>query len=498
MSSSRSHQQENQQNVSVDYVKLLNEKSENGVIINHLIQEIFRMKSWDMSEVGMLTTKFVAILACKYMVDEFKNFINGFKINNLTGVRYLYQRLTKKGIHVITLNYADNNWSFDTTLLDNNKLSNHLERGGFELMKDGSCYITFRGYIFRVTRKGTKITIVLPSIKSLIVEYEDFLHNQQIIKVGKNTICQRMYMDKEIPKIVGDQVYYVYETKNYTDLKNKILNDFETRVALNFQMKPFVFSFNGKPGTGKTSFTSYFAQQDRFDVVLRINMMQMYKMSFDKIIEQINRWRWSNQNDKGNGEKLMTMMIIFDEIDKWLKAWLTESINEMQEDKVYKGSAGRDQNGNTTGQSVSVTAGKVFTPEQKVEKINELKESFCNVLQQLIDGDKLEKVKYSVVIFNSNDFEYLFDGVNDNLAVPLKRRFNHYTFNYIGYDDVKDFIKDIARKKGVELDEQRIFDKINKDIAISYRYLSIMLSDCYFDFERFSNALAAYDNSNPQ
>jgi hypothetical protein len=280
---------------------------------------------------------------------------------------------------------------------------------------------------------------------------------------------------------------------------------------------PMCINFNGKPGTGKTSFGSYIATKGIFDKVFVYNLVQAEKLDFPTILTSFeNKLNQQSGKDKNINSEPETVLLIFDEIDKWLRSHIDYKIDEF-----------RNQSRKTTetvgkNNEKTVESYEKLTEKEEQEKRIQIHKQFLTKLYSLCDGQCLKNnVKY-VIIFNTNHFDKLFEGMGEEFEAT-KDRFRQYTFINNNKTDIINITKDIRMKLKIKIDkknnnttdvpeiigldeinndtidvdgiidfDETLYNEIPNDIQITCRTLFKKVTDNSFNMPKIIDALKKY------
>ncbi len=268
---------------------------------------------------------------------------------------------------------------------------------------------------------------------------------------------------------------------------------------------PLCVNFNGPPGTGKTTFGSFISDKGIFDRIFVCNLVQIgatatnNTMSFNEILNSINTSIINSapKDKKYDGDK-ECVLIIFDELDKWLKSYIDRKINLMREEArktVHHQPTANDKN------TLTETFLKLSTDEEDEKRIH-IKNEFLDQLYRLVDGHILSDTRKYVLVFNTNEFNTMFEKA-DTRHAALKTRFTCFEFSLCGKKEITDYIKKISQTvqesntnkknqksvKNLLTIDDSCFDLIPDEIKISYREMTQILNLCHYNIPKFIEKL---------
>lgn len=133
-----------------------------------------------------------------------------------------------------------------------------------------------------------------------------------------------------------------------------------------------------------------------------------------------------------------------------------------------------------------------LTEKEEDEKKMQYRTDFLDQLYKLVDGHILPDTRKYVIIFNTNQFDSLFVGV-DSRYDALMDRFEKYKFNMIGKPEIihylkciNDILQNYVRENTISnfcqttinyicINDECIYDTIPADIKLTYRALHKLL-----------------------
>lgn len=455
----------------------------------------------------------IIILFVKNVLED--SFFDKFKIKDMSFVKYLIQRqlYSEKIYEIISI---QNKWKYNDTIISANTLAPFFETHGVIINIPGTYYYRYMGRIIKVIATIRKITIAIPDITKLstYVEIDIIKHNEEICLGGKTTMYRVTLAMNDAIKLEPSQATYAYNTNNYDALKNMIQKHFLLDTVFKQYNQPFSINFNGPPGTGKTTFGSFIAMSGIFNRIILFNLVAASKIEFKQLFVNLERVIiQSNAKDKKPDEENESILLIIDEVDKWLESYIENKINIIREESRKKTS---------TSDKTAVVASTVefvkLTVNEEDDKRVQLKNEFLDQLYNIVDGNSLSDTKKYVIIFNTNDFDKIFRNT-DKRYNALRDRFSRFEFKNNDKDSIIKYLQNIRTKVTEELDKhktngmrtlsnenfeilQKLFlqfdegkyNQIPDNIDISFRGLSQIIRTCGFNLECVISELQKYNN----
>ena len=351
-------------------------------------------------------------------------------------------------------------------------------------------------------RSNLPIYITL-SGETLNLDYCLFIHDKIIddyITRSFEPVCD--FSNKEKKTVLRDanrkyyQPYILYPSYNYRRL-DKIINNFFDVVKITGMYKAQGILINGEPGLGKSESCSYLASLNKYGEIIYINMtlVELLKKSFKTIIQESLPVKSSEPT-----------IIYFDEMDKYLDFNLMYSYNSEQ---------GQSQ-GQSLGQNLGQNLISGSSPKSELKSepktdrsetpnsnsnlnlnlrgdyekyIVSYKTEFLYELLALIETKSFENGV--VFIFCSNNFDKIFENIDETHFKSLRDRFANVNFNRCDYTELKGFINYFNEKvKGTDMYyEQEVVDllteDINSDISLTYRSIKHYHIAAQYDLKLF-------------
>lgn len=508
---------------TIDYAKML-ESNSNGVVLQYFISHIVNSDSFSIKSLPMIAIKMGAIVLMKGALDDTKTYLDKFKVADLSAVRYWYQ-WSQFSEEIFTINLINGKWRYgEDKIISKDTLGPFLEMKSIYMTQPGTYYLTNAGNIIKICVKDVVITFHVPNRTSAIeyVKNEILRKNEERICGEKTKIYRFVLTTHGVPKMEPQTVSDAFSTPNYRKLVSAIKCNNLTNKLLKTAVIPYVINFDGKPGTGKTSFGNFIAGKGIFDRVIIYNMVQFCGDNFLEMITKLERQIESGkQKDRNPEDGEEQILIILDEVDKWLDSYINHQIMKMREE-ARSSKETKDDKGTVVSQKTNK-----LSCEEEFEKRSHLRNEFMDGLYRLVDGHILPDTRRYVIIFNTNHFDKMFGGL-DAKYDALRNRFHRYIFGEIGKTCIKEWIDSICQtiqrrkeedpslaKLNPDIDintfseyNPELFDNIDPDFRISYRNLYKVLRSNSFninnalielstnkDFDKFDLDMEANEDS---
>ncbi|QGR53741.1 AAA family ATPase [Moumouvirus maliensis] len=507
----------NDKNVFVgpDYSKMI-QMNTNHAIIEAFISMLFsRNQKFSVFTILKMVRNMAILLVVKTCLEDLKSFVDKFKFTNLNSVRYLYQRIKFSEIEYPIIQHNDK-WKLNDININMTTLSPFLEKKSIYVGRPDNYYFDYRSSIIKVSIGTDKIVFHVPKIDAVTqyVSQDILLHNKEIIMGGRTSMHKVRFMNSGILKFEPISMNVTYGTEAYKNLQESLLRYFFIDENIKCQYAPYCVNFNGEPGTGKTTFAYFIAQKGIFDRVLIYNLVQLGNNSDDfiSVISSLERTIINSSPNKDKlPEKSERILLVLDEVDKWLDSFINKQIDKLREDsrKVTQNSP-QQNTGNSQQQQQSVSNVCNFaklTPEEEDDKRKQIRTEFLDQLYNVIDGQCLQSNRKYVIIFNTNCFDKLFEGCDSEKYKATRHRFEKYNFSKIGKEEIINYLKfhnemymdgmnisenndnvEILRKMCIG--DENIYDQVPDDIKISYRKLEQIIRSNTYDIENTIRCLS--------
>lgn len=426
--------------------------------------------------------KFFTFLSTDYVWYFFQKHRYSEKVSNIyfNGKKYVYDNLF---IMENTLRY---------TL---SAINVHLDTPGdyYYNAKRFTVKITIKDKVKEIKNDAEYVAIVVHTINNPVY-HEDFMKlfvDIRDMSVGGKTVYKILPGNSSssmVLKTENIRIGNCYENPAYTRI-NESLKKMEKIGKLITPIKvPNCISFNGPPGTGKTSYLISSVLNKVFDTGYLINMIDFVDLDFKDFLTKLKQ---SLQNTGTLNNENSNILLMFDEVDKWLK---------MRNDAKVK--ASRDESRKTEskkldGKEETTTSARVLTKEEEEDDKQFQKNLFLKQLQQFLNGSLLTGFENLTIILNTNNVDELFCNVSYEHE-SLINRINRFSFGPFGKEGVIHYmrylvenLKKINIKFTVPTDND--YAMLPDDIQISCRTLSNYFAGHGMDLMNLIEYLAKED-----
>jgi DNA polymerase III delta prime subunit len=471
----------------------------NGAIIEAFISTLFSKNTkFGGKTIVVLLRNMAILLFIKMILEDSKTYLDKFKFTDLSIFKYMYQRLIYSEVKYNFMLVSEK-WIYNDKYISISMLTPFLEQKSIFITQPSTYYYQEKSYHVKVIITPNKITFAIPNIASMITYMESIIihKNLEIIFNGKTTMSKTIFLPSGTIKLEPVQQSYAFPTKNYIELETSIKTNFMVDFLMKFQSVPYCVNFDGEPGTGKTTFGNHIASSGIFDRIIICNMVQQTTNSFNEIVLSLERQIINTSSKDKKSDNDDCILIIFDEIDKWLENYISNQIQKLRDEARGK----KQHKDEKSGSIATIESFEKLTEKEEDDKKTYLKNEFFNQLYGLVDGHTLSDSRKYVIIFNTNNFEGLFLDAN-KIFTALRDRFQRYKFNKIGKSEIILYLKYINKailnhlssdavtknKKNIDIStisisnnyKESVFDEIPDDIKISYRTLQkVLRNSCY-------------------
>lgn len=497
--------------VGPDYGQMIKLQT-NAAIVEAFLSMLFSKNTkFNMLTVFTMVRNMAIILVIKTMLEDSKSYLDTFKFTNLNLFRHFYQTM-RYSTHNYDFVLVCGKWMYGDHYISINTLTPFLEQKSIFISQQGTYYFEYRSYLIKVVVADKKISFVVPNIDTIkkFVETDIIHRNKEIVFGGKTTMFRAIITSQSgVVKIEPIQLVYAFETSNYIELEHSIKSYFIVDAYLKFPTTPFCVNFDGEPGTGKTTFGSYIASSGIFDRIIVCNLVQASKLNFSDLITNLERQiAVSAPKDKKADADPETILLIIDEIDKWLESYTSNQIQNLREEARGKK---QTTDGKTSG--MMVESFEKLTEQEENDKRVHIKNEFLDQLYKLVEGNMFSDIRKYVIIFNTNNFNKLFENVDERFDA-LRDRFTKYKFSRIGKNDIITYFECFRSKllecktnntqkvisstleniKALCNYDLKVYEKIPESLAITYRTLFKLFRNNNFNVAQTINSLSTGDD----
>lgn len=508
MSNQNNQNEGKNNNISPDYQQLLAERSNGAVLDNFTNKILAKGTSLTKEEIAKLVAQFGLVIVMKFVLENTKKCVDSINITDFTCVKHAMQRLTNT-----TMTYdiikIENKWTYNDIKLSNSTLSTFFEQKTIYISQPATYYYTFRTSLIKVVISANKISMIFPCTDAFKVYFETEVvnNNREMVFGGKTTIYRANITPNNMFKIEPTVFAFAFETPNYKKLEKSIRKSDFVDEILKFSSLPYCVNFDGEHGTGKTTFGSYIASSGIFDRIVVCNLVQAANLGFVEIVNSLDRQLTASApKDVSISSEREHILLIMDEIDKWLESHILTMIHKMREEARGKAQTSDDK---------TKVIYEKMTEQEEADKTHHFKCEFYDQLYKFVEGNMLSTTRKYVIIFNTNHFDRMFEGA-DKRYDALKDRFTQYKFENMRKTDLIRYLKAFNEKLRTSADDRSftpekrenakkvinklcnysdsIYDLIPDDIRISYRTTHKLLKRDHYSIEKTVHSLVNWVN----
>ena len=382
------------------------------------------------------------ILAMKHYFSNTTDIINPL-VSGMKSIlfRLFYKSVTYKNTDAGTLDY----WvatNIGDTICVSKEDTGPNSTGGSTRHNGVPFYINnVEGGIIAYYFRGLHSDLEDGIVKDATTRYNEY--KEANVRVSMlNKVSSDMRVVPGIPNLM-------FPSSNYKRL-SKCITNFVRVCKINKSYKPLGILVDGEPGLGKTKFADYMASNDLIENIIRIDMTVLKEKEFDVIIDSIYMNRPSNAST----------MYVIDELDKYLQYRIETTYHKLVDNHNSAKEKEKEKENNV-----------VYS---KKDHVSRTKLKFLYSVLSILEKDGLTHP--CVVMFCSNNFDSIFEGIDNRHFESLKRRFMQFKFNRCDRDELAEYLKFYNDKfEGTEFYEDKLDDHIHllkNNISIPYRDLN--------------------------
>lgn len=475
----------------------------NATIVGRVMDALLTDK-FDVWTLLRTTRSVVIVIFIKLFLEDTGSIIDKFKLSNLSCFRYFIQYIKYRQREFVIIK-CDDKWTYQTSgSNEKENISTQVLRYKLQLKQiHMDIYGTYyfynnTGHSIKVVVSQQTICIYMPNIDSVVkaIEFEYIKSCIEHPDTGKTIMMSVFYQQTASIQLEAIKACLAIEMPNYKRLRDFIECKYFVGECVNGSNSPSCINFNGPPGTGKTTFASYIATKNIFDRILIFNLVQVTGVSdFKSIMLQLERSILGSGKDKDNSSK-ENILLVIDEVDKWLEVFINNTIQKKNEE-IMRQIKQVDKEGKTTE---TKSAASDFSKEEREledqKRRTKLKEDFLDQLYCVAEGQMLKNNHRYFIIFNTNDYEKIFSGVDEKRFLASRKRVEVYQFDEmnreVAIDYITKYIHKVAetqptgtgnfmvKKPQSIIDnttncDYQVLQKLRKDIKISHRDLKSIM-----------------------
>lgn len=289
----------------------------------------------------------------------------------------------------------------------------------------------------------------LPSHSEVVSECEgDAKVDQHIYdhaKSLKKTIYKKLTTEKGSLTYVNSKASKLFPSKNYTELV-KIIKSHLSVAKIVKSYTVLGVLIDGQPGLGKTKFADFAVEQKLAGSVYKVDMTTMLKYPFSEALDRMYH----------SVEIVTDTIFMIDEIDKYVDFRL-----DLEYDQEVKASQKHAKD-----EAVALPNSEYFKQQQKV--------AFLYDMLSILERDGLDQSV--VVIFCSNNFHSIFDGVDLTHHKSLYDRFMKVNFKECDHEEIINYLihyNEMFKTSEFERDLNVgvLQNSLRKDVNVTHRTL---------------------------
>lgn len=495
--------------VGPDYTAMIKSQG-NTVILERFVSYLFGSEKFRCGSFVKILRNIAILMVIKTLLEESKTVLDKFRFTDLSLVRYCWQyfRFSEKTYNIVKI---DDKWKYMNHIMSFQMLSSFMEQRQIYIGQSGVYYYKFIGNLIKVSVSDKCIAVSAPNITAVTshVMNELIANNRELHKTGRTSMYNVHLHQTFNVKFEVILPTLAIETDNYIKLEKAMKRRLFIEQYITHTSAPSCTSFNGPPGTSKTTYASYIAPKNIVDRILICNMVQFNTTSsFKEILIMIEKQIEASSKDQEIRDKKEIILLIVDEIDKWLDTYINNQIMKLR-DEASRQVEKKDKDGNQT----KVEKVKL-SKEEEEEKCIKLREEFLSQLYNLCEGLLLKPCRKYFIIFNTNNYECLFEKTSTHYEAT-QSRIDKYHFEKMNRDVAIRFVTAFITKireftlptTGENSNDQSIFDEIQReignadfsllknihsDIRISYRDLKYIMDKNEYIVANIVEALNEY------
>ena len=289
----------------------------------------------------------------------------------------------------------------------------------------------------------------LPSHNEVISECEEEAQLDNYIyecaKLLKKTIYKKFGVEKGTLAYINSKASNLFPSKNYTELVEIIGSHLSVaKIVKSYSVLGILI--DGQPGLGKTKFADFAVEQKLSGSVYKVDMTTMLKYPFSDALDRIYH----------SVEIITDTIFMIDEIDKYIDFRL-----DIEYDQEVKESQKRCKD-----ELNVLPDAEYFKKQQKV--------AFLYQMLSILERDGLDKSV--IVIFCSNNFHSIFDGLDLTHHKSLYDKFMKVNFKECDHEEIINYLvyyNEMFKKSEFEryLNVDLLRNLLRKDINVTHRTL---------------------------
>lgn len=280
------------------------------------------------------------------------------------------------------------------------------------------------------------------------------------IKQQKKTIYKKLATTEGLPKYCVSISSKLYPSRNYVNLV-KIIKTHVSVAKIVESYNVLGILIDGIPGLGKTKFADFAVEEKLVGHVYKVDMTTMLKYAFSETLQLMYH----------KIDIITDTIFVIDEIDKYIDYRVDLEYNHDCDKQKRKQTSDKDDKHHIINRTFE-------------EFRTQAKTTFLYDMLSILERDGLG---YSVVVlFCSNNFCSVFEGVNLTHHKSLYDRFMKVHFDECDHAEIIEYIlhyngRFIKTEYFRELNVEEIKNSLRKDISVTHRTLHHISVACKYD-----------------
>ena len=311
-----------------------------------------------------------------------------------------------------------------------------------------------------------------------ILTYIPVIHSNYIRQITEDAKIQYSKFKKPITVCSTLDSNFIpkrlFPSNNYMYLHGLIEQHFKV-VSCTGLTPSLGILINGRPGLGKSMTADYLGTQERYGEIKIIDMTKHLDEDFSEISKQVLV------------SKKDTIIIMFDELDKYMDYYSKESYMKLKENNTTNPDQTKNKKEkNNEENNQKVNNYHLTTTEE--EHCIRVKTKFLYNILALLETRNFPKGV--VFIFCANNFDSIFEGIDEKHVTSLKDRLLKVQYNNCNTEEFCRYIRYLNDQMSetdlhVPLDELNVLlENFDVDISITYRKLSQTSIQCMYNIRK--------------
>lgn len=265
----------------------------------------------------------------------------------------------------------------------------------------------------------------------------------------KGTICKKFSPSFSATTYQPNQLF---PSSNYLSLKETLVN-YIRAITITKSYSPLGVLIDGEPGLGKTKSADFLATSNIFQEIIRIDMTLFLETSFEEILKKC----YHDHIFSG------PTLFVIDEMDKYLDYFTNKSYQKLI-DIAQKNSKSDNKEPVVAAQ-----------PPNREAYYKQTKVDFLYAILRVLERDGLTTP--CIILFCSNNFDSIFEGIDSVHFASLRTRFVRFTFHRCHRDELIAYLHHynqlfVGTELHIEANKfSELCSRLNQEIELPYRSL---------------------------